>query len=123
MKHWAMIALASIALASGQARAAAYPAFDLACQSRSGEALKFRFDLAQRKWCIAPCQAVWGIDQVSDGSIRVLTYGSDSRYNWTIVINRYTSTFAAVHRGYGNDPADSGSCKAGPFSGFPRKEF
>jgi hypothetical protein len=55
--------------------------------------------------------------------IEVLTYSTDNENNWTIKINRYTGTFAAIRSGYGNDPKEIGDCKAKPFSGFSRKKF
>lgn len=115
--------LASIALGAAQAQAAPSPQFDLLCAGAGGAKLHFRFDLAPKKWCVGQCQSVWSIDELSDGRIKVLTFSSDSKYNWTFVIDRYTSAFFAIHRGYGDDPADRGTCKAAPFSGFPTRKF
>ena len=113
----------SFALGAGQVQAAAPPQFDLFCKGSRGAQLHFRFDLAQRKWCIGQCQSVWSINELSDSSIKVLTYSCDSKYNWTFLIDRYTTAFSAVHRGYGDSPADGGTCETKPFSGFPNRKF
>lgn len=117
----AISALASLTLVVDQANAAT-AAFDLACTGKSGREIQFRFDLSQRKWCFGRCDSAWSINELSDSIIRVSTYSSADA-NWTIIINRYTSKFYAIHRGHGDKPADSGTCKAAPFSGFPTKKF
>jgi len=115
---------AALALNAAQAPAATSPAFDLICQGVKGARLHFRFDLAQRKWCLSECQSVWTIDQVSDSMIEITAFTNASRSDaWTISINRYTSTYSAVHHGYGDNPADEGSCSPVPFSGFPSRRF
>ncbi len=123
MKLATVAVLASIAFSTGQAKAAASPEFDLACEGARGMQMHFRFDLAQKKWCTGQCQSVWSIDELSDSRIKLMTVSSDSKYNWTFVIDRYTSNFFAIHRGYGDDPADQGKCNAQPFSGFPNRRF
>ena len=115
--------LTSMAFGTYQAKAAVLPEFDLTCEGAKGAHLHFRFDLAQKKWCEGQCQSVWPIAGHSDSTIKLMTTSSDSKYNWTFVIDRYTSAFVAVHRGYGDAPADGGSCKAAPFSGFPNRKF
>lgn len=118
------MALAFIALSSSHAYAAE-SAFDLVCKGKSGQQLQFRFDLAQKKWCIENCQSVWAISTLDDALIELVMYSSDGSNdnNWTIKINRYTGTFAAIRRGYGSKPKDTGNCIAKPFSGFPGKKF
>lgn len=124
MSNLATLAVvASIALATNQVEAAKPHAFDLICHAASGPRLHFRFDLAEKKWCIGQCETVGGIDGLGDGAIKLVTYSSDGNNDWTFLINRYTSTFSAIHRGYGDEPADSGECKAQPFSGFPTRKF
>jgi hypothetical protein len=104
------------------AEAAPAPAFDLVCTSRSGKPIQLRFDLSQRQWCASSCQAVWAIDQISDAMLTVSMRGNDP-YPWIIRINRYTSTYQAIHDGFGNYPRDEGSCETRAFSGFPRRKF
>jgi hypothetical protein len=116
-------ALLGVALIGGQTQAAAPLAFDLICSSKDGRNLHFRFDVQQRKWCIGECQAAWGINNVYEGSIRIVTYSKAQDPDWEITINRYTSTFSAVHLGYGYQPVDGGPCRAQPFSGFPDRKF
>lgn len=124
MKKLATMAMtAFILLATARAGATTSPTFDLVCGTTSGARLHFRFDLMQKKWCVDRCDSVWAIDELSDSTIKLVTFSIDNRNNWTFLINRYTSTFSAIHRGYGDDPADKGECKAGPFSGFPTKRF
>lgn len=122
-KQFKLAALLSITLGTTQVQAAAPPQFDLFCKGARGAQPHFRFDLAQKKWCIGQCQSVWSINELSDSRIKVLTYSSDSKYNWTFVIDRYTTAFSAVHRGYGDSPADGGACEAKAFSGFPTRKF
>jgi len=123
MKRAAVAALALIAFGTAQAQPAALSQFDLLCDGARGAHLHFRVDLAQTKWCVGQCQSVWSIDELSDSKIKLMTISSDSKYNWTFVIDRYTSAFVAIHRGYGDDPADGGQCKPQPFSGFPVRKF
>lgn len=111
----------SVLMASRPLQAAT--TFDLACETKAGKPIHFRFDLQQKKWCVGECRSVWFIDGLSDAMIRLTTNSSDGNNNWTIEINRYTSTFSAVHRGYGNEPADGGRCQPSPFSGFPERKF
>jgi hypothetical protein len=115
-------ALTLLLFAPAQAKVPS-PQFDLLCEGARGMHLHFRFDLAQGKWCAGPCRAVWAIEQMSDSAIKVATMSTDSSNNWTFVLDRYRSTFAAIHRGYGNSPTDQGQCKPQPFSGFPTKQF
>lgn len=115
--------MAALSFGVSQAQAAVTPTFDLVCESHSGQQLRFRFDLSQKRWCVGQCQAVWSIDELSDSTIKLVTYSSDGNNNWTFNINRYTSTFSAIHRGYGDKPADGGQCQALSFSGFPSKKF
>lgn len=99
-------------------------AFDLICRgSKTGQQLHFRFDLSQRKWCLGECQSVWGIDRMGDAMIELVTYSSDGNNDWTFRINRFTGTFAAIRRGYGSEPKDTGNCEPQAFSGFPSKKF
>lgn len=123
MKKLAGITLfAAASMSAGQANAQA-SAFDLICIGRSDNPMHFRFNLTEGKWCFAKCAAVWGINDLADGAIKVLTYSTDGRNDWTIIFNRYTSTFSAERRGYGKAPADEGQCTARPFSGFPSRKF
>jgi len=55
--------------------------------------------------------------------IELVTYSSDGQNDWTFRINRYTGAFAAIRRGFGSEPKDTGECEAKPFSGFPGKKF
>ncbi|HEX4737736.1 MAG TPA: hypothetical protein VH331_09250 [Allosphingosinicella sp.] len=111
----------SLLVASDPLQAAT--AFDLVCQTRARTQVHFRFDLQQKKWCVGDCHSVWFIDGLSDTMIRLTTTSTDRNNNWTIEINRYTSTFSAVHRGYGDEPADGGHCQPSAFSGFPERKF
>jgi hypothetical protein len=117
------IAFALLALSAVEAQAAAPLQLDLKCSGVKGSQLHFRVDLAQKRWCFGECRSVWSINELSDTVLKVLTYGSHSSQNWTFSIDRYTSTFTAVHRGYGDEPADRGHCKVQPFSGFPARQF
>jgi hypothetical protein len=121
MKLASALALAIIAVSAPQAHATS--TFDLVCNGVSGQELHFRFDVTQKKWCIGECKSVWSIDQLEDSMIKLsLRTKNDSDY-WTIHIDRYTSKFWAVRRGYGSDPKEWGECKAESFSGFPQKKF
>lgn len=123
MRVFAMICLAASALTASPVLASA-PAFDLICHGqKTGQQLHFRFDLSQRKWCIGECQSVWTIDRLGDAMIELVTTSADGSNDWTFKINRFTGTFAAIRRGYGNDPKEAGDCEPQSFSGFPSKKF
>ena len=120
----AVAVAASLSVATARVTAATPASFDLVCQGAKGVQLAFRFDLAQRKWCLGECQSVWAIDLLSDSTIEFTAFTNASKSDvWTISINRYTSTFSAVHHGYGDQPADQGPCEPRPFSGFPVRKF
>lgn len=115
-------ALALFALNASQVHAAGQT-FDLVCQGKSEQQYHFRFDVAQKKWCLGECQSVWSIDQLADSMIELSIRTKDDSDYWTFKIDRYTSKFWAVRRGYGSDPKEWGECKASAFSGFPQKKF
>lgn len=112
-----------VALGAGEVQAAAQPTLNLLCNTQRGQPIRFRFDLQQKKWCIGECQSVWFIDELGDGMIKLSLRTKDDSDYWSINIDRYTSKFWTVRRGYGNKPKDWGQCKAEPFSGFPQKSF
>ncbi|QNO26710.1 hypothetical protein EEB18_018565 [Sphingopyxis sp. OPL5] len=122
MRFFARLMLSAFALGATSVQAAE-PTFDLICRGLSGQKLHYRFDLAQKKWCIDQCQSVWGIDRLSDSMIELVTFSSDGQNDWTIKIDRYTGAFAAIRRGFGSEPKDTGACEAKTFSGFPGKKF
>lgn len=119
----AAAALSSLALGAVQASATETAALDLICNGQRGERIHLRLDLAQRQWCVSPCRSVGPIYQLTDSTIKLIGSSSDRSDVWTLEIDRYTSTFIAIRRGYGDDPADRGSCTATPFSGFPSRRF
>lgn len=116
------VALAFFAVSASQVQAAG-PTFDLICQGKGGQQYHFRFDVAQKKWCLGECQSVGSIDQLGDSMIEVSIATQDGSDHWTFRIDRYTSKFWAVRRGYGSKPKEWGECKAISFSGFPQKKF
>lgn len=99
-----MVAVAMLTSCMGEANAATDGAFDLQCNSEQGRSFNFRFELQQRRWCFEDCQAVWNIDDLSDARIRLTLRTRDGADYWTIHIDRYTSDFWIVRRGYGNEP-------------------
>lgn len=122
MKRAMVVALAWLIPGAGPAQAAVQQ-FNLNCVASSGAQFHFRFDLAQRKWCVGPCESVWSINELSEAAIKFSTYGGDSKYNWDVVINRYTAEFVTIHRGYGGTPVEKGSCRPSEFTGFPSRKF
>lgn len=107
----------------GEAQAATQPALDLICNSQNGQSFHFRLDLQNRKWCFEECQSVWSIDELADAAIKLTLRTKDNSDFWTISIDRYTSDFWIVRRGYGSKPKEWGRCEAEGFSGFPQKKF
>ncbi|MBL0924302.1 MAG: hypothetical protein IBJ12_07530 [Sphingomonadaceae bacterium] len=115
-------AIALFALNASPVQAAGQT-FDLVCTGKSKQQYHFRFDVAQKKWCLGECLSVWSIDQLADSMIELSIRTKDDSEYWNVKIDRYTSKFWAVRRGYGSDPKEWGECEARAFSGFPQKKF
>lgn len=98
-------------------------AFDLVCTSQAEETIRFRFDLSQSKWCLEDCAAAWTIDEQTDAEIKLSLRTRDDSDRWSISIDRYTSQFWIVRRGYGKEPQAFGQCERHKFSGFPQQQF
>lgn len=112
-----------MALGACEGHVAAQPTLDLLCSTQHEQPIRFRFDLQQKKWCVGECQSVWFIDELGDSTIKFTMSTKDDSDLWSITIDRYTSKFWAVRRGYGSEPQDWGQCRVEPFSGFPQKKF
>lgn len=116
--------VAGIIIAGGiQTQVSASSAFDLICSTNNGQKLHFRFDTLQKKWCLDECVSVWFIDELSDNTIKLVTYSEDDSNNWTFIINRYNSEFSAINRGRRKDSGNDGRCAPQGFSGFPSRKF
>lgn len=125
-KVWTVVCISLawiMGLFANQLQAATQPTLDLVCSPQRRQPIRFRFDLQQKKWCIGECQSVWFIDELGDSMIKLSLQTKDDSDYWSVNIDRYTSSFWIVRRGYGSEPQDWGQCKVEPFSGFPQKRF
>lgn len=119
----------AVILAAMLATAAAEPTsdqFDLVCTAKS-DTVRYRIDLATRRYCAGECKSVRSIEEVSASEIVLVrkepTFQSDSTSR--AIINRSTGawhTYAYIP-GAGLPITRDGTCEKAAFSGLPAAKF